>query len=201
MRPCLVCACVCCFCGVCVAVYDEDSKILFTTSRGVAAFKDFDTMGLPEDLVRGIYAYGAQARAAAACVRRWRSPGSLDARVVAPSRVGAGSPRVWLLPCVCVRAGFDKPSAIQQRAIVPIIKGKDLIAQSQSGTGKTAVFSIGTLASLDLKSKDLQALVLSPTRELATQSQKVIKAIGDHMNVRCHVCIGGKSIGDDIRQL
>ena len=99
------------------------------------------------------------------------------------------------------RAGFDKPSAIQQRAIVPIIKGKDLIAQSQSGTGKTAVFSIGTLASLDLNSKDLQALVLSPTRELAVQSQKVIKAIGDHMNVRCHACIGGKSIGDDIRQL
>ena len=98
-------------------------------------------------------------------------------------------------------AGFDKPSAIQQRAIVPIIQGKDIIAQSQSGTGKTAVFSIGTLASLDLSTKDLQALVLSPTRELAVQSQKVMKSIGDHMNVRCHACIGGKSIGDDIRQL
>jgi len=76
-----------------------------------------------------------------------------------------------------------------------------LIAQSQSGTGKTAVFCISTLASLNLNSKDLQALILSPTRELAVQSQKVLKSIGDHMNVRCHACIGGKSIGDDIRQL
>ncbi len=99
------------------------------------------------------------------------------------------------------RAGFERPSAIQQRAIVPMVKGRDLIAQSQSGTGKTAVFSIGILQMLDLSSTETQALVLSPTRELAEQSQKVMMALGSFMSVRCHACIGGKSVGEDIRRL
>ncbi|EWM21323.1 eukaryotic initiation factor 4a-iii [Nannochloropsis gaditana] len=97
--------------------------------------------------------------------------------------------------------GFEKPSAIQQRAVLPIIKGHDVIAQSQSGTGKTAVFSMGILQRLDTSSNDTQALVLSPTRELAEQTQKVILSLGDYMNVQCHACIGGKSIGEDIRRL
>ncbi|CAM9614388.1 unnamed protein product [Chrysoparadoxa australica] len=97
--------------------------------------------------------------------------------------------------------GFERPSAVQQRSIKPIIAGRDVIAQSQSGTGKTAVFSIGVLQSLDTKSQDTQALVLSPTRELAEQNQKVILALGDYLNVQCHACIGGKSIGEDIRRL
>jgi len=97
--------------------------------------------------------------------------------------------------------GFERPSAIQQRAILPIVKGRDLIAQSQSGTGKTAVFCIGILQSIDLKTKDCQALILSPTRELAEQTQKVLLALGDFMSVRCHACIGGKSVGDDLRRL
>jgi hypothetical protein len=57
-----------------------------------------------------------------------------------------------------VPSGFEKPSAIQQRAIVPMIKGRDLIAQSQSGTGKTAVFSIGILQTLDLSTTETQAI-------------------------------------------
>jgi len=97
--------------------------------------------------------------------------------------------------------GFEKPSAIQQRAIKEIIKGRDIIAQAQSGTGKTATFSIGVLQSLDTTVRDTQALVLSPTRELATQIQKVILALGDYMNVQCHACIGGTNIGEDIRKL
>lgn len=97
--------------------------------------------------------------------------------------------------------GFERPSAIQQRAIIPIVQGRDVIAQSQSGTGKTAVFSIGILQSLDGSSNETQALVLSPTRELAEQSQKVLLSLGDFMNVQCHACIGGKSIGEDIRRL
>lgn len=97
--------------------------------------------------------------------------------------------------------GFEKPSAIQQRAIVPIIQGRDVIAQSQSGTGKTAVFSIGVLQCLDTTSNEIQALTISPTRELAEQTQKVLLALGDFMNVQCHACIGGKSIGDDIKRL
>jgi superfamily II DNA/RNA helicase len=69
--------------------------------------------------------------------------------------------------------GFQTPSAIQQRAIVPICSGRDVIAQAQSGTGKTATFSIGILQSIDTTSNEPQALVLSPTRELAQQIQKV----------------------------
>lgn len=69
--------------------------------------------------------------------------------------------------------GFEKPSAIQQRAIAPIIKGRDVIAQAQSGTGKTATFSIAVLQSLDIQTRETQVLVLSPTRELAVQIQKV----------------------------
>jgi len=97
--------------------------------------------------------------------------------------------------------GFERPSAIQQRAIKPIIQGRDVIAQSQSGTGKTAVFSIGILQMLETTSNETQALTLSPTRELAEQTQKVLLALGDFMNVQCHACIGGKSIGEDIRRL
>ncbi|RLN86660.1 hypothetical protein BBJ28_00001763, partial [Nothophytophthora sp. Chile5] len=97
--------------------------------------------------------------------------------------------------------GFEKPSAIQQRAIKPAIQGRDLIAQSQSGTGKTAVFSISILQTLDPASNETQALVISPTRELAEQTQKVLLALGDFMNVQCHACIGGKSVGEDIRRL
>ena len=57
--------------------------------------------------------------------------------------------------------GFEKPSAIQQRAILPIVKGRDVIAQSQSGTGKTGVFCIGVLQSIDPTLMETQALILS----------------------------------------
>lgn len=96
---------------------------------------------------------------------------------------------------------FEKPSAIQQRAILPILRGRDVIAQAQSGTGKTATFSISMLQTIDTTLRDTQALVLSPTRELATQIQSVVLALGDYMNVQCHACIGGTSVGEDIRKL
>ncbi|KAK4337418.1 hypothetical protein RND71_043875 [Anisodus tanguticus] len=65
--------------------------------------------------------------------------------------------------------GFEKPSAIQQRAILPCIKGHDVIAQAQSGTGKTATFSIAILQKIDTELNECQALILAPTRELANQ--------------------------------
>ncbi|GAA5973873.1 hypothetical protein JCM8115_006180 [Rhodotorula mucilaginosa] len=132
----------------------RDSKLVFETSESVQVAPTFDALGLKEDLLRGIYAYG-----------------------------------------------FEKPSAIQQRAILPVIKGRDVIAQAQSGTGKTATFSISMLQSIDSSVRDTQALVLSPTRELATQIQSVVLALGDYMNVSCHACIGGTSLGEDIRKL
>ena len=136
---------------------------------------NFDAMNLKEKLLRGIYAYG-----------------------------------------------FEKPSAIQQRAIIPCIKGRDVIAQAQSGkkekrfewekpfsnisfpltgTGKTATFSIAILQTIDTEVRGCQALVLAPTRELATQIQKVVVALGDFMNAQSHACIGGTNVREDMRNL
>eukprot|EP00755_Sulcionema_specki_P011982 Sspe_Gene.50223::Locus_27771_Transcript_1_4_Confidence_0.400_Length_1377::g.50223::m.50223/K13025/EIF4A3, FAL1; ATP-dependent RNA helicase len=97
--------------------------------------------------------------------------------------------------------GFDRPSAIQQRAIVPFTSGRDLIAQSQCGTGKTCMFALGILQLVDTKLAETQALVLSPTRELAQQTQQVCMALGGFMSVSAHACIGGKSLAADIRRL
>lgn len=69
--------------------------------------------------------------------------------------------------------GFEKPSAIQQRGISPIIAGRDTIGQAQSGTGKTATFIIGGLQRIDPNINSIQCLVLAPTRELANQIFKV----------------------------
>lgn len=139
---------------------------------------NFDAMGLKEKLLRGIYAYG-----------------------------------------------FEKPSAIQQRAIIPCIRGRDVIAQAQSGrhrlhnhnsrylpppfsrrmwtlgTGKTATFSIAILQTIDTEVRGCQALVLAPTRELATQIQKVVVALGDFMNAQSHACIGGTNVREDMKYL
>ena len=95
--------------------------------------------------------------------------------------------------------GFERPSAVQQRAIPPILKGRDVIVQSPRGTGKTCVFSLGALQSVDTSCREPQALILSPTRELAEQSQKVCFALGDYLDVQVHVCIGGKRVSDDIQ--
>ncbi|CAB4060507.1 EIF4A3 [Lepeophtheirus salmonis] len=135
-------------------VEEDLANVEFETSEDVEVIPTFDSMGLREDLLRGIYAYG-----------------------------------------------FEKPSAIQQRSIKPILKGRDVIAQAQSGTGKTATFSISILQSIDTTMRETQCLVLSPTRELAVQIQKVLLALGDYMNVQCHACIGGTNLGEDIRKL
>ncbi|AQK76436.1 DEAD-box ATP-dependent RNA helicase 34 [Zea mays] len=168
----------------------DDENLTFETSPGVEVVSSFDQMGIKDDLLRGIYGYG-----------------------------------------------FEKPSAIQQRAVLPIINGRDVIAQAQSGTGKTSmisltvcqivdtavrdpgiralpprseqymVFSVYSRAELEFELASLlcslrvQALILSPTRELASQTERVMLAIGDHLNVQVHACIGGKSIGEDIRRL
>lgn len=97
--------------------------------------------------------------------------------------------------------GFEVPSSIQQRAILPVIKGHDVLAQSQSGTGKTATFSISVLQNIDTEVAKTQALILAPTRELALQIQKVVLSLGDFLNVKCHACIGGTLVQDDIAKL
>lgn len=97
--------------------------------------------------------------------------------------------------------GFEKPSAIQKRGIKPILDGYDTIGQAQSGTGKTATFVISALQKIDYTLKACQALILAPTRELAQQIQKVVLALGDHLQVECHACVGGTVVREDIERL
>mmetsp|Transcript_3719 Transcript_3719/g.6111 ORF Transcript_3719/g.6111 Transcript_3719/m.6111 type:complete len:417 (-) Transcript_3719:485-1735(-) len=118
------------------------------------AIESFDKMGLPEELLRGIYSYG-----------------------------------------------FEKPSAIQQRAIKPVMMGRDLIAQAQSGTGKTGTFAIGTLAAIDPNLRQCQSLILAPNRELAKQIKDVVAALSEYMGIKVHACIGGTAVRESIRTL
>ncbi|XP_048227059.1 eukaryotic initiation factor 4A-14 isoform X5 [Ricinus communis] len=134
-------------------MYGRDSFDKFFTSSD-EVYDSFDAMGLQENLLRGIYAYG-----------------------------------------------FEKPSAIQQRGIVPFCKGLDVIQQAQSGTGKTATFCSGVLQQLDYGLVQCQALVLAPTRELAQQIDMVLRALGDYLDVKVHACVGGTSVREDQRIL
>jgi translation initiation factor 4A len=74
--------------------------------------------------------------------------------------------------------GFENPSEIQKKAIKAICSGKDVVAQAQSGTGKTAAFSIGVLNKLDVSKNKTQAIIISPTKELTNQTAKVIRSLG-----------------------
>ena len=94
--------------------------------------------------------------------------------------------------------GFEKPSPIQKKAIIPILQGKDIIAQAQSGTGKSGAFVIGALESITEKHNCTQVVVLSPTRELARQSLNVIKQIGTMTKIRSQLLIGGTPTEIDI---
>ena len=93
--------------------------------------------------------------------------------------------------------GFEKPSPIQKKSIKPLISGRDTIAQAQSGTGKTAAFSVGILSKIDLTENNTQALILSPTKELSTQTAKVLSNIGSMMvGLRVQTLFGGSSLDD-----
>jgi translation initiation factor 4A len=91
--------------------------------------------------------------------------------------------------------GFENPSPIQQKAIKPITLKRDVIAQAQSGTGKTATFTIGALSNVDLTNNSTQVLVLSPTKELTLQTAKVFEGIGSMMKgLRIQTAYGGSNI-------
>lgn len=111
---------------------------------------NFEELGLNQDLLRGIYAFG-----------------------------------------------FEKPSIIQQKGILPVINKRDTIAQAQSGTGKTATFSIGVLHLIDPNSPLCQAIILAPTRELALQINKVILCFSEFLKVQSRCCIGGTDPKED----
>ncbi len=97
--------------------------------------------------------------------------------------------------------GFDQFTEIQAQAIPFANEGRDVLGQAQTGTGKTAAFVIPVLEQLDLKSDDLQAIILAPTRELAIQICAEIEKIGKHMNVRTMSVYGGDPIDKQIKLL
>lgn len=95
--------------------------------------------------------------------------------------------------------GFENPSEIQKKTINYIAQGKEIIAQSQSGSGKTGAFSISTLQRIDTSEKTTQALIIAPTHELVKQISMVISSIGSMMpDLNVKTLIGGTSINDDV---
>jgi len=124
----------------------------------VTVYSTFDSMGLSEEILRGIYANG-----------------------------------------------FEMPSAIQQRGIVPIKEKRDILAQAQSGTGKTGTFVTGSLTRVDPALKQVQVLVLAPVRELAQQIHDVAVQISKYMNNKAGLSVysatGGTPLRDDIRAI
>ena len=95
-------------------------------------------------------------------------------------------------------AGFEKPSPVQEKAIKPMMQGRDVLAQAQSGTGKTGTFVIGGMSRIDPALNEVQMVVISPTRELAEQTTSVAKSIGSYINLRVHTATGGPPVNTDI---
>jgi len=98
--------------------------------------------------------------------------------------------------------GFDKPSPIQTKAVRPIMDKRDIIAQAQSGTGKTGAFVTGTLSRVDVKAVETQILILAPTHELASQITKVTEGISSAMTgIQIQTHIGGRSTRESVSML
>jgi len=131
-----------------------DSTVESTAASTLKMYNTFDEMGLPDLLLRGVYANG-----------------------------------------------FEKPSPIQQKGIVPMMQGRDLLAQAQSGTGKTGTFLIGGLCLVDPAKNDVQMVVICPVRELAEQISNVAKNLGKYMGLRVHTATGGPPVSEDLSEL
>jgi len=97
--------------------------------------------------------------------------------------------------------GFEKPSNIQYKSIPIINTGKDIIAQSQSGTGKTGAFVIGILNNINISLKKTQYIIITPTHELAKQILKVIESLSSYMEVTMAKVIGKTNINESIIEL
>tara|TARA_Y100000816_G_scaffold248486_1_gene197646 strand:- start:34 stop:1236 length:1203 start_codon:yes stop_codon:yes gene_type:complete len=99
--------------------------------------------------------------------------------------------------------GFEKPSSIQKQAILPMIKKnddgsrRDIIAQAQSGTGKTGAFTVATLEIINSKKQETQAMILAPTHELAIQIKNVLDGLSLYLKIKTQLLIGGSSVEKD----
>ena len=98
--------------------------------------------------------------------------------------------------------GFEKPSPIQSKGIAPIKEGRDIIAQAQSGTGKTGCFTVGALSRINISENSSQVLIMAPTHELAQQITSVIDSLSSMMSgIRIKTIIGGSSIDEDATEM
>ncbi|MDF2821757.1 MAG: box helicase domain protein [Clostridiales bacterium] len=98
--------------------------------------------------------------------------------------------------------GFEEATPIQSKAIPIVLSGKDIIGQAQTGTGKTATFAIPVLEKIDLKDKNVQALILCPTRELAIQVAEEIRKIAKYLpGIKTLPIYGGQEISKQMRSL
>jgi len=97
--------------------------------------------------------------------------------------------------------GFENPSPIQAKAIYPMTCKRDVIAQAQSGTGKTGAFTIGSLSLVDPAVNKTQAILMAPTHELASQTTVVCNSISSHMNICVKKFVGGTPVMEDRRSI
>jgi len=103
------------------------------------------------------------------------------------------------------KKGYDTPSPIQEKSIPLILEGKDVMAAAQTGTGKTAGFTLPILQLLSkgqlTKSNQVRTLILTPTRELAAQVQDSVSTYGKHLPLKSAVVFGGVKINPQMQKL
>ncbi len=98
------------------------------------------------------------------------------------------------------REGFEKPTEVQEKAIPPILEGRDVITGAATGSGKTLAFAAGIIQNSE-KGKGIQALVLAPTRELAGQVSKALATFSQYKHLRVAAIYGGVSINPQMENL
>src|SRR5687768_4720009 len=97
--------------------------------------------------------------------------------------------------------GYDSPTPIQEQAIPELLQGHDVIGQAQTGTGKTAAFGLPLLQYVDPSMDEVQALVLTPTRELCIQVTQALRAYGERKGIEIVAVFGGAPIRDQAARL
>ncbi|MDQ3741730.1 MAG: DEAD/DEAH box helicase, partial [Actinomycetota bacterium] len=97
--------------------------------------------------------------------------------------------------------GYEKPSPIQEQAIPPMLEGRDVIGQAQTGSGKTAAFGLPMLEQVDPSVNEVQGLVLTPTRELCIQVTQALRTYGQRKGVDVVATFGGAPIRTQQAQL
>lgn len=97
--------------------------------------------------------------------------------------------------------GYERPTPIQEQAIPALLTGRDVIGQAQTGTGKTAAFGLPLLEYIDVEDKEVQALVVTPTRELCIQVTQALRAYGERRGVQVVACFGGAPIRSQTAQI